>query len=94
MGLYILAGIVISLVTEYEHLLEDMLQERRGRLEALKAEGSKDRKKLDALESEIGYVQTELDRYRRGMTLFRTKSLPRVGRWGKPETSQAGEALP
>jgi hypothetical protein len=82
------------LVTEYEQLLTAMLKERRERLEALKAGSGKSKRKIDALLSEIGYVEVELERYQRGMTLFRSKDLPKVGRWGKPETSQQGEALP
>jgi hypothetical protein len=82
------------LVTEYEQLLGDMLKERREKLEALKAGKGKNAKKIDVLVSEIGFVEGELERYRRGLALFRTKELPKVGRWGKPETSQQGEALP
>jgi hypothetical protein len=82
------------LVTEYEQLLTDMLKERRDKLEALKAGKGNSKKKIEALLSEIGYVEVELERYRRGMTLFRSKNLPKVGRWGKPETVQQGEALP
>ena len=82
------------MVTEYEQLLTAMLKERTDRLEALKAGKGKSKKKMEALLSEIGYVEVELERYRRGMTLFRSKDLPKVGRWGKPETSQQGEALP
>ncbi|HUI00321.1 MAG TPA: hypothetical protein VLU99_02835 [Nitrososphaerales archaeon] len=74
------------MVTEYEQLLAEMLKERRGKLEALKAKGKK--KDVDALMSEIGFVQAELERYQKGMTLFRTKNLPRVGRWGKPEAGE------
>jgi hypothetical protein len=79
------------LVTEYEQLLTTMLKERKDRLDALKA-GKGDKKKVDALVSEISYVEVELERYRRGMTLFRSKGLPKVGRWGKPESPQKGEA--
>jgi len=82
------------LVTEYEQLLTGMLKERREKLEALKAGKTKSKKKVDALLSEIGFVQGELERYQRGLTLFRSKELPKVGRWGKPETSQQGEAPP
>ena len=81
------------MVTEYEQLLSGMLKERRDKLEALKA-GKADKKKVDALLSEIGYVEEELERYTRGMTLFRTKNLPKVGRWGKPESAQQGQAPP
>jgi hypothetical protein len=82
------------LVTEYEQLLTGMLKERRDRLEALKAGKGKSKRKIEALLSEIGYVEVELERYQRGMTLFRSKDLPKVGRWGKPETSPQGGALP
>jgi hypothetical protein len=81
------------LVTEYEQLLGEMVKERRAKLEALKARKG-DKKKVDALLSEIAYVEEELERYRRGLTLFRSKNLPKVGRWGKPETNPQGEALP
>jgi len=83
-----------ALVTEYEQLLAEMLKERREKLERLKAAKGNNQKKVDAVLSEIGFVEVELERYQRGMTLFRSKDLPKVGRWGKPETSQQGEALP
>ena len=82
------------MVTEYEQLLTGMLKERRDKLEALKAGKGNNKKKIDALLSEISYVEVELERYQRGMTLFRSKDLPKVGRWGKPETAQQGEPLP
>ena len=82
------------MVTEYEELLTGMLVERREKLEALKAGKGKNKRKIEALLSEIGFVEVELERYQRGMALFRSKPLPKVGRWGKPETSQQGEALP
>lgn len=82
------------MVTEYEQLLGDILKERRDKLEALKAGKGKKQKEIDALLSEIGFVEGELERYQRGMRLFRTKELPKVGRWGKPETAQQGEAGP
>jgi hypothetical protein len=81
------------LVTEYEQLLSQILAARREKLEALKAAKGNNKKKIEELASEIGYVEVELERYQRGMTLFRTKGgLPKVGRWGKPETSTQGEA--
>ena len=77
------------MVTEYEQLLTGMLKERREKLEELKAGKGKNQRKVEALLSEIGFVEVELERYQRGMTLFRSKGLPKVGRWGKPETSAA-----
>lgn len=82
------------MVTEYEQLLTSIISEKKQKLEALKAAKGKNNKKIDALLSEIGYVEVELERYQKGMTLFRSKDLPKVGRWGKPETSQQGEAPP
>lgn len=84
----------IPLVTEYEQLLQGMLKERREKLEALKAKGRATKKQIEDLASEIGYLEVELERYQRGMVLFRTKSLPKVGRWGNPATGEQGEALP
>jgi len=80
------------LVTEYEQLLSEMLKERREKLESLKAAKGKNQKKIEALESEIGFVEVELERYRRGLTLFRSKGLPKVGRWGRPDTSHSAAA--
>ena len=82
------------MVTEYEQLLGEMLKERKERLETMKASKGSDKKKTDVLLSEIGFIEGELERYRRGMTLFRSKELPKVGRWGKPEAAQQGEAQP
>jgi len=80
------------LVTEYEQLLSDMLKDRREKLEKLKSGKGKNQKKIEALVSEIGFVEVELARYQRGLTLFRSKGLPKVGRWGKPEPSHSGAA--
>ena len=80
------------MVTEYEQLLSDMLKERRGKLESLKAAKGKNQKKIEAVLSEIGFVEVELERYQRGLTLFRSKGLPKVGRWGKPEPSHSQAA--
>jgi hypothetical protein len=82
------------LVTEYEQLLSGILKEKREKLEALRAGKRMSKKEVEVLLSEIGFVEVELQRYERGMTLFRTKGLPKVGRWGKPEASTQGEALP
>jgi len=95
MGLYILKShTALSLATEYEQLLSQMLGEKKAKLEAEKAKG-RDRKKIEALVADIGFVEVELERYRRGLNLFRTKEpLPKVGRWGKAETGQPSEAAP
>jgi len=88
----LMGWVVSALVTEYEQLLSEMLKERREKLEKLQAAKGKNQKKVDVLLSEIGFVEGELERYQRGMTLFRSKGLPKVGRWGNPETSLPGEA--
>ena len=81
------------MVTEYEQLLSAMLAKKRQRLEELRSSKG-DKKRVDALLSEIGFVEVELERYQRGLHLFRDKKLPKVGRWGRPETGEQGEALP
>ena len=41
--------------------------------------------------SDIRFLEVELQRYEQGMALFRSKGLPKVGRWGKPETEEKTE---
>jgi len=79
------------LATEYEQLLTEMLNQRREALQALKAQKGKNDKKILSLESEINFMEVELERYQRGMNLFRSKGIPKVGRWGHPETGQTGQ---
>lgn len=82
------------MATEYEQLLTGILDERKAKLEELKAKNG-DRNKIDALASDINFVELELQRYRNALNLFRTKeALPKVGRWGKAETGQPAEAAP
>lgn len=78
------------MTTEYEQLLQQMLDERRAELESLKTERPTKRteKKTQALLSEMQFIEVELQHYRQALTLFRTKNLPKVGRWGKPETEE------
>lgn len=79
--------------TEYEQLLSGIIAEKKQKLGALNVSKDRNTKKTaDELQSEINYVEVELERYRRGMRLFRSKDLPKVGRWGKPETPQQTEA--
>jgi hypothetical protein len=75
------------LVTEYEALLQQMLDERRGRLEELKNQRGKE-KAIEELRSDMRFIEVELERYQKGLALFRTKSVPKVGRWGKPEPAE------
>ena len=71
------------MVTEYEQLLSDMVKERKAKVEELKARKGR-RKEIDALLSEIGFIEVELQRYDQGLRLFRSKNPPKVGRWGRP----------
>ena len=82
------------MATEYEQLLTGMLNEKRQKLETLKTAKGNNKKRIDSLLSEIGFVEVELGRYQRGLHLFREKNLPKVGRWGKPAAGEQGEALP
>jgi len=78
------------LTTEYEQLLAGMVDEKKARMTQLKGKKGKE-KELASLSSDIRFLETELQRYQQGMALFRTKELPRVGRWGKPETEERKE---
>jgi hypothetical protein len=78
------------LTTEYEQLLARMLDEKRAKLAELT--GKKGAEKESAsLASDIRFLEVELQRYQQGMALFRTKNLPRVGRWGTPEVEEHRE---
>ena len=83
------------MTTEYEALLSKMIEERKEELATLE-ERKGHEKKESQLISEIRFIEVELERYQRGMTLFRTKKLPKVGRWGKPEVEEGhgGAAAP
>ncbi len=73
------------MTTEYEHLLTGMVEDKRGKVAELKGKRGK-AKELAALLSDIRFLEVELQRYQQGMALFRSKNLPKVGRWGKAET--------
>jgi hypothetical protein len=72
------------LVTEYEHLLEQMYEERRLKLEELRGKKKKE-KEIRTLQGDLKFIEVELHRYQQGMSLFRSKGVPKVGRWGRPE---------
>jgi len=78
------------MTTEYEVLLTKMVDERKAKLTELTGRKGKE-KESAALMSDIRFLEVELQRYQQGMALFRTKSLPKVGRWGKPETEDKKE---
>jgi len=75
------------LTTEYEQLLGRLLEEKRAKLATMTL-GKDGQKKLDEVQSDIRYIELEIDHYQRGLTLFRSKSVPKVGRWGKPEPEE------
>jgi hypothetical protein len=76
-----------QLTTEYEDLLTKLIDERKAKLEEL---GSRkgNKKDISNLMSDVRFLEVELQRYQQSMSLFRTKGVPKVGRWGKPETPE------
>lgn len=75
------------MTTEYEQLLAQMIEEKKGKLNELRGKkGTK--KEMAKLESDIRFIETEVQRYQQGLRLFRTKPLPKVGRWGKEEEGE------
>ncbi len=78
------------MTTEYEQLLSGMVGEKKVKLAELTGKKGKE-KEAAALLTDIRFLEVELQRYQQGMALFRTKALPKVGRWGKPETEEKKE---
>ncbi|MDA4132958.1 MAG: hypothetical protein OK454_07520 [Thaumarchaeota archaeon] len=75
------------MTTEYEQLLGRILDEKKAKLEKLNSEkGSQ--KQVEEVLTEIRYVEFEMQHYRNSLKLFRSKSVPKVGRWGKPESGE------
>jgi hypothetical protein len=80
------------MTTEYEQMLSKMVGEKKAKLTELTGKKG-EAKARAALMSDIRFLEVELQRYQQGMALFRTKSLPKVGRWGKPETEEKKEEV-
>ena len=78
------------MTTEYEQLLSQMINEKKAKVIELTGKKGKE-KEAAALASDIRFIEVELQRYQQGMALFRSKGLPKVGRWGKPEAEEAKE---
>ncbi len=78
------------MTTEYEQLLATMIAEKKAKAAELSGKKGK-AKELTSIASDIRFLEVELQRYQQGMSLFRSKPLPRVGRWGKPETEEHKE---
>lgn len=72
------------MTTEYEQLLSGMVEEKKAKAAELRGKRGKE-KELAGVISDIRFLEVELQRYQQGMSLFRSKDLPKVGRWGKPE---------
>ena len=75
--------------TEYEQLLAQLLDERRAKLAKLSSEKGR-QKQIDDVSAEIRYIELEIEHYQRGLALFRSKDVPKVGRWGRPERDEHG----
>ena len=78
------------MTTEYEQLLSQMVVKKKAKLTELTGKKGA-QKEAASLMSDIRFLEVELQRYQQGMALFRTKSLPKVGRWGKAETEENRE---
>jgi hypothetical protein len=75
------------MTTEYEQLLSAMVSEKKAKVVELTGKKGKEEKR-NGLLSDIRFLEVELQRYQQAMALFRSKGLPRVGRWGKTETEE------
>lgn len=78
------------MTTEYEQLLSSMVAERKAKEAELTGKKGKE-KELRTIASDIRFLEVELQRYQQGMALFRSKPIPKVGRWGKPEAKETKE---
>jgi len=78
------------MTTEYEQLLSRMIDDKKTKLAEVTGKRGME-KKTAALMSDVRFLEVELQRYQQGMALFRTKTLPKVGRWGKPEAEERKE---
>jgi hypothetical protein len=78
------------MTTEYEQLLSQMVSEKKAKLAELTGKKGT-QKEAASIMSDIRFLEVELQRYQQGMALFRTKPIPKVGRWGKPETEETKE---
>ena len=72
------------MTTEYEDLLRRLIDEKNAKLAELNGRKGK-KKDISNLMSDVRFLEVELQRYQQSMSLFRTKGVPKVGRWGKPE---------
>jgi uncharacterized protein (DUF305 family) len=75
------------MTTEYEQFLATMVAQKKAEVALLTGKKRKE-KELAALTSDIRFIEVELQHYQQGMSLFRSKNLPKVGRWGRPEANE------
>jgi arginine utilization protein RocB len=80
------------MTTEYEQLLSKMVDEKKAKLAEVTGKKGKEKESATIM-SDIRFLEVELQRYQQGMALFRTKSLPKVGRWGNPEAEEKREEV-
>jgi hypothetical protein len=78
------------MTTEYEQLVSKMVEDKKAKLNELTGKKGKEKEAAGVM-SDIRFLEVELQRYQQGLALFRTKNLPRVGRWGNPETEEKKE---
>ncbi|HLQ21148.1 MAG TPA: hypothetical protein VK127_02450 [Nitrososphaerales archaeon] len=78
------------MTTEYEQLLSKMIDEKKARIAQLTGRHGGEKETAN-LASDIRFLEVELERYQQSMSLFRTKGVPKVGRWGKAEKGTASE---
>jgi len=76
------------MTTEYEQLLASLIEQKKAEIAELQGKPSK-KKQLSSAMSDLKFIEGELHRYQQGMSLFRTKGIPKVGRWGKPELGES-----
>ncbi len=76
------------MTTEYEQLLTAMVSDKKAKVAELTGKKGKE-KELASLATDIRFLEVEIQRYQQAMSLFRSKNLPKVGRWGKPEAEEA-----
>jgi hypothetical protein len=67
-----------------------MIEEKKAQLQELKGKKSKE-KEMESILSDMKFIEVELLRYQQGMSLFRLKDLPKVGRWGRPKIEEQSE---
>ncbi len=78
------------MTTEYEELLSGMVRDKKAKVAELTGKKGTE-KQLASLASDIRFLEVELQRYQQGMALFRSKYIPKVGRWGQPEAGEKKE---